>query len=102
MGEHLPCKQGVKSSNLSISTGGFYKPPHTYLENRILKTISKKKRFLKEGENRKKGTEYSKTSEELREERSKTNREKQETDKAIEPNPLKKREEKGATLCTEG
>ena len=21
MGEHLPCKQGVKSSNLSISTG---------------------------------------------------------------------------------
>ena len=75
---------------------------HTYLENRILKTISKKKRFLKEGENRKKGTEYSKTSEELREERSKTNREKQDTDKAIEPNPLKKREEKGATLCTEG
>ena len=75
---------------------------HTYLENRILKTISKKKRFLKEGENRKKGTEYSKTSEELREERSKTNREKQEIDKAIEPNPLKKREEKGATLCTEG
>ena len=62
---------------------------HTYLENRILKTISKKKSFLKEGENRKKGTEYSKTSEELREERSKTNREKQETDKAIEPNPLK-------------
>ena len=49
LGEHLPCKQGVKSSNLSISTGGFYKPPHTYLENRILKTISVKKRFLPGG-----------------------------------------------------
>ena len=41
LGEHLPCKQGVKSSNLSISIGGKKSPPHTYLENRILKTISK-------------------------------------------------------------
>ena len=37
LGEHLPCKQGVKSSNLSISTcakprGG----ARMYLENRIL------------------------------------------------------------------
>ena len=36
LGEHLPCKQGVKSSNLSISI-----PSHIdgklFLENRILK-----------------------------------------------------------------
>ena len=24
LGEHLPCKQGVKSSNLSVSTSGLY------------------------------------------------------------------------------
>ena len=39
MGEHLPCKQGVKSSNLSISIcAGRQKPERTatYLENRIL------------------------------------------------------------------
>ena len=49
MGEHLPCKQGVKSSNLSISTGreaGRLEDmtgeriksvsQDTYLENRIL------------------------------------------------------------------
>ena len=40
--EHLPCKQGVKSSNLSISIR--YKNLYrtTYLENHILKTISRK------------------------------------------------------------
>ena len=39
LGEHLPCKQGVKSSNLSISIcAGRRKPERTatYLENRIL------------------------------------------------------------------
>ena len=37
LGEHLPCKQGVKSSNLSISIGGRLKnrKPDMYLENRI-------------------------------------------------------------------
>ena len=35
LGEHLPCKQGVKSSNLSISTRK-HELPQTYLENRIL------------------------------------------------------------------
>ena len=51
LGEHLPCKQGVKSSNLSISirvhdvctsrTSSFRSCRHadTYLENRILKKI---------------------------------------------------------------
>ena len=39
LGEHLPCKQGVASSNLAVSTGSCkrFKP---YLENRILKIIS--------------------------------------------------------------
>ena len=37
MGEHLPCKQGVKSSNLSISIRNLMiKFRDTYLENRIL------------------------------------------------------------------
>ena len=49
LGEHLPCKQGVKSSNLSISicwsdqkeeayaeTSEETEAYHTYLENRIL------------------------------------------------------------------
>ena len=36
LGEHLPCKQGVKSSNLSVSTG-HESVPSLYLENRILK-----------------------------------------------------------------
>ena len=44
LGEHLPCKQGVKSSNLSISIrrkqSGLRRT--TYLENHILKTISRK------------------------------------------------------------
>ena len=39
MGEHLPCKQGVKSSNLSISTRS-WKRPVSYLENCIRKQIS--------------------------------------------------------------
>ena len=38
LGEHLPCKQGVKSSNLSISIWDFKTIiPITYLENHILK-----------------------------------------------------------------
>ena len=36
LGEHLPCKQGVMSSNLTISTRK-QKFPQTYLENCILK-----------------------------------------------------------------
>ena len=37
LGEHLPCKQGVKSSNLSISIRNLMiKFRDTYLENRIL------------------------------------------------------------------
>ena len=36
MGEHLPCKQGVKSSNLSISTRQFLGTV-LYLENFIQK-----------------------------------------------------------------
>ena len=35
LGEHLPCKQGVKGSNPSISTAES-KIPRLYLENRIL------------------------------------------------------------------
>ena len=43
LGEHLPCKQGVKSSNLSISIRNLMlKFRDTYLENHILKTISRK------------------------------------------------------------
>ena len=37
MGEHLPCKQGVKGSNPSISTGCSNSQMH--LENRIYETI---------------------------------------------------------------
>ena len=37
LGEHLPCKQGVKSSNLSVSTGSWKQEQKLYLENRILK-----------------------------------------------------------------
>ena len=42
LGEHLPCKQGVKSSNLSISTSlvsshKWIGTGQLYLENRILK-----------------------------------------------------------------
>ena len=33
LGEHLPCKQGVESSNLLVSTAG--EPAKPYLENRI-------------------------------------------------------------------
>ena len=51
MGEHLPCKQGVKSSNLSISTQcgsaedkvkgkTFWSLITLYLENYILKISS--------------------------------------------------------------
>ena len=37
LGEHLPCKQGVKSSNLSVSTDeGTNQKKNPYLENRIL------------------------------------------------------------------
>ena len=41
MGEHLPCKQGVESSNLFISIGAEEAPP-LYLENRIQKTKTEK------------------------------------------------------------
>ena len=34
LGEHLPCKQGVKSSNLSVSTV-WKQTKETYLENSI-------------------------------------------------------------------
>ena len=45
LGEHLPCKQGVKSSNLSVSIGWERRAKSRehpsgkspYLENRILK-----------------------------------------------------------------
>ena len=40
LGEHLPCKQGVESSNLLVSIVIVYKAVddhRTYLENRILK-----------------------------------------------------------------
>ena len=43
MGEHLPCKQGVESSNLLVSSCNYYITGgncRTYLENYILK-ISK-------------------------------------------------------------
>ena len=41
MGEHLPCKQGVKSSNLSVSIAdeGNRVVCRLYLENRILKNL---------------------------------------------------------------
>ena len=40
LGEHLPCKQGVESSNLLVSSCNFHITGgdcRTYLENRILK-----------------------------------------------------------------
>ncbi len=40
LGEHLPCKQGVESSNLLVSIVTVYRTVdsyRTYLENRILK-----------------------------------------------------------------
>ena len=39
LGEHLPCKQGVKSSNLSVSTHPRKRGWKLYLENRILKNL---------------------------------------------------------------
>ena len=39
LGEHLPCKQGVKSSNLSVSTHPRKRGCKLYLENRILKNL---------------------------------------------------------------
>ncbi len=39
LGEHLPCKQGVKSSNLSVSTVDFSTFIFVFLENRIQKLI---------------------------------------------------------------
>ena len=40
LGEHLPCKQGVKSSNLSVSTVGLINPlknikPYSFELNRM-------------------------------------------------------------------
>ena len=46
MGEHLPCKQGVKSSNLSISIGYTGKCIRMHLENCILETKKYKKREI--------------------------------------------------------
>ena len=56
MGEHLPCKQGVKSSNLSVSTQAYYtralevkqsaKKHKPYLENRIMKLILKVSKMM--------------------------------------------------------
>ena len=37
LGEHLPCKQGVESSNLLVSICTLDHVCRTYLENRILK-----------------------------------------------------------------
>ena len=54
LGEHLPCKQGVKSSNLSISIRnpkGFRNC--MYLENCILKYTLKTKVFDDKTSNRK-------------------------------------------------
>ena len=41
LGEHLPCKQGVESSNLLVSIGAGRKrrKESLYLENRILKNL---------------------------------------------------------------
>ena len=46
MGEHLPCKQGVKSSNLSISTWTFKEVLISYLENCISNEIKKNEQQL--------------------------------------------------------
>ena len=46
LGEHLPCKQGVKSSNLSISIGYTGKCIRMHLENCILETKKYKKREI--------------------------------------------------------
>ena len=35
LGEHLPCKQGVESSNLLVSISGGKEAAEPYLENRI-------------------------------------------------------------------
>ena len=43
LGEHLPCKQGVKSSNLSVSTRSWKQEQKLYLENRILKNLKYQK-----------------------------------------------------------
>ena len=43
LGEHLPCKQGVKSSNLSVSTRSWKQERTLYLENRILKNLKYQK-----------------------------------------------------------
>ena len=43
LGEHLPCKQGVKSSNLSVSTHPRKRGCTLYLENRILKNLKYQK-----------------------------------------------------------
>ena len=45
LGEHLPCKQGVKSSNLSVSTG-YRMITYQQLENFIQKRIDRKENFL--------------------------------------------------------
>ncbi len=48
LGEHLPCKQGVESSNLLVSTAAGSRREKPHLENRILKDIySRKKSIMK-------------------------------------------------------
>ena len=51
LGEHLPCKQGVESSNLLVSTGTYpERSVRLYLENRILKERRKKRHPRKKQE----------------------------------------------------
>ncbi len=48
LGEHLPCKQGVESSNLLVSIGR--KNCQSYLENRIPRRKYQKERHQKKQE----------------------------------------------------
>ena len=45
LGEHLPCKQGVKSSNLSVSTAGGKPARQMHLENFIQRERYQKETF---------------------------------------------------------
>ena len=51
LGEHLPCKQGVKGSNPFISRSGM-RIPRLHLENRIPKRSNLKIEFVNEIETR--------------------------------------------------
>ena len=56
LGEHLPCKQGVESSNLLVSIDGLFCRQlfiyETYLENRILKIQKEEDISSQEGSGR--------------------------------------------------